>query len=221
MSGKTVNSAIVLLVIGNALALISDVLIKFLQAAAPVFQYAFLRCLITLALLLPFWRQLDTRKPFEGSRLHFIRGHVHLIGIVCMVYALIALPLATANAVFYAAPIMVMLRPVDLSWAALAALGSAADRASAAPKAASHQPSRTGRYTLSCRPQRSAECRRASEPPRKIELLAGLLTQRKGGLSTSITCLMLQQPLLTPEASAIAGQFTTGADHPMAGHHQS
>lgn len=155
MSGKTINSAILLLVIGNALALISDVFIKFLQADAPVFQYAFLRCVITLALLLPFWRQLDTGNLFAGGRLHFIRGHVHLVGIVCMVYALIALPLATANAVFYAAPIMVMLlsvmffgerltklslaavisgfagilvilRPVDFSWAALAALGSAA-----------------------------------------------------------------------------------------------
>lgn len=155
MAGKTVNSAIALLVIGNALALISDVFIKFLEAGAPVFQYAFLRCVITLLLLLPFWRQIDTSKAFEGARLHFIRGHVHLVGIICMFYALIALPLATANAVFYVAPILVMvfsviffgerltklslvavicgfagilviLRPVDFSWAALGALGSAA-----------------------------------------------------------------------------------------------
>lgn len=155
MSGKTVNSAILLLVIGNALALVSDVFIKFLEADAPVFQYAFLRCVMTLMMLVPFWRQLDTGNLFEGGRLHFVRGHVHLVGIVCMVYALIALPLATANAVFYAAPLMVMLlsvmffgerlttlslvavlsgfagilvilRPVDFSWAALGALGSAA-----------------------------------------------------------------------------------------------
>lgn len=155
MAGKTVNSAIALLVIGNALALISDVFIKFLEAGAPVFQYAFLRCVITLLVLLPFWRHIDTSKAFEGARLHFIRAHVHLVGIICMVYALIALPLATANAVFYVAPILVMvlsvlffgerltklslaavicgfagilviLRPVDFSWAALGALGSAA-----------------------------------------------------------------------------------------------
>lgn len=155
MSGKTVNSAISLLIVGNALALISDVFIKFLEADAPVFQYALLRCLITLMLLLPFLKQIDTGKLFEGGRLHLIRGHVHLFGIICMVYALIALPLATANAVFYVAPILVMvfsviffgerltklslaavisgfagilviLRPVDFSWAALGALGSAA-----------------------------------------------------------------------------------------------
>ena len=53
MSGKTVNSAILLLVIGNAMALISDVFIKLLEPGAPVFQFAFLRCLITLGLLLP------------------------------------------------------------------------------------------------------------------------------------------------------------------------
>ncbi|MEH6671913.1 DMT family transporter [Halopseudomonas sp.] len=155
MSGKTVNSAIALLVIGNALALISDVFIKFLEQGAPVFQYALMRCVITLLVLLPFWRQIDTGKLFEGGGLHFVRGHVHLVGIVCMVYALVALPLATANAVFYIAPILVMilsviffgerltslslaavisgfagilviLRPVEFSWAALGALGSAA-----------------------------------------------------------------------------------------------
>src|SRR5699024_1945929 len=73
---------------------------------------------------------------------------------LCMIIALQHLPLATANAVFYAAPILVMvfsvflfgerlaplsvlavfsgfagilviLRPVDVNWAAIAALGSA------------------------------------------------------------------------------------------------
>ncbi|MBO6851848.1 MAG: hypothetical protein JJ867_15545, partial [Marinobacter sp.] len=53
MSGKTVNSAILLLMIGNAMALISDVFIKLLEPGAPIFQFAFLRCVITLLLLLP------------------------------------------------------------------------------------------------------------------------------------------------------------------------
>ena len=154
MSGKTVNSAILLLVIGNALALVSDVIIKLLEDDAPIFQFVFLRSLITLALLLPFWQQIDRQRLFAGARMHFTRAHLHLIGMVCMVYALLNLPLATANAVFYAAPILVMLisvvffgerlsklsllavfsgfagilvilRPVDFSWAALAALATA------------------------------------------------------------------------------------------------
>ncbi|SDT92764.1 DMT family transporter [Halopseudomonas salegens] len=154
MSGKTVNSAIFLLVIGNALALVSDVMIKLLEADAPIFQFVFLRSLITLVVLLPFYRHIDRKHLFAGASLHFSRAHLHLIGMLCMVYALLNLPLATANAVFYAAPIIVMLlsvvffkerltglsllavfsgfagilvilRPVDFSWAALAALATA------------------------------------------------------------------------------------------------
>lgn len=154
MSGKTVNSAILLLVIGNAMALISDVFIKLLEPGSPVFQFAFLRCLLTLLMLLPLWPQIDRSRFFEGLSVHFFRAHIHLAGLICMVVALMSLPLATANAVFYAAPILVMLlsvlifrenlsllsllavisgfvgilvilRPVELGWGALAALGSA------------------------------------------------------------------------------------------------
>jgi drug/metabolite transporter (DMT)-like permease len=155
MSGKTVSSAILLLIIGNALALISDVFIKLLEPDAPIFQFAFLRCALTLLLLLPLAKRIDRRKLFEGARLHCVRAHIHLGGILCMVIALGSLPLATANAVFYAAPVLVMvlsvvvfrerltalsvlavvfgfvgiiviLRPAAFNWGAIAALGSAA-----------------------------------------------------------------------------------------------
>jgi drug/metabolite transporter (DMT)-like permease len=154
MSGKTVNSAILVLVIGNAMALISDVFIKLLEPGAPVFQFAFLRCFLTLIMLLPLWRQVERSRLFEGMGTHLLRAHIHLAVILCMVVALVSLLLATANAVFYAAPILVMLlsvlifrerlsllnlsavvsgfvgilvilRPVELGWGALAALGSA------------------------------------------------------------------------------------------------
>ena len=154
MSGKTVNSAILLLIIGNAMALISDVFIKLLEPGAPVFQFAFLRSLITLAFLLPLAGQLDRKNLFAGLQIHAFRAHIHLAGILCMVIALGNLPLATANAVFYAAPILVMalsvflfrekltplsvtavfsgfagivliLRPVEFDWAAVAALAAA------------------------------------------------------------------------------------------------
>lgn len=154
MSGKTVNSAILLLVIGNAMALISDVFIKLMEPGAPIIQFAFLRCLITLVFLLPLARQIDRKNLFAGLKVHALRAHVHLAGLLCMIVALSNLPLATANAVFYAAPILVMvfsvfifresltplslfavisgfagiiviLRPVEFNWAALAALGSA------------------------------------------------------------------------------------------------
>lgn len=155
MSGKTVNSAILLLVIGNALALLSDLFIKLLEPGAPVFQFAFLRGLLTLGLLLPFWPQFDHSRLFQGFKMHLLRAHIHLAGVICMVIALVSLPLATANAIFYAAPIMVMLlsvllfrehltplslvavvsgfagiivilRPLELGWGAVAAIAAAA-----------------------------------------------------------------------------------------------
>lgn len=154
MSGKTVNSAILLLVLGNAMALISDVFIKLMEPGAPIFQFAFLRCLITLVFLVPLARKIDLNNLFAGIKVHAVRAHIHLVGLLCMIVALSNLPLATANAVFYAAPILVMvfsvfffresltplsvfavfsgfagiiviLRPVEFNWAAIAALGSA------------------------------------------------------------------------------------------------
>src|SRR5690606_13901930 len=154
VSGKTVNSAILLLVIGNAMALISDVFIKLLEPDAPIFQFAFLRCILTLAFLLPLAKQLDRQHLFSVFKIHALRAHIHLAGIVCMIIALTNLHLATANAIFYAAPILVMvlsvflfresltplsvlavfsgfagilviLRPMDFNWAVVAALGSA------------------------------------------------------------------------------------------------
>ncbi|WP_417515386.1 DMT family transporter [Marinobacter sp.] len=154
MSGKTVNSAILLLVLGNAMALVSDVFIKLMEPGAPIFQFAFVRCMLTLMLLLPLARKIDRNNLFSGIKIHAMRAHIHLVGLLCMIVALSNLPLATANAVFYAAPILVMvfsvvifreslsplsvfavfsgfagiiviLRPVEFNWAALAALGSA------------------------------------------------------------------------------------------------
>ncbi|MDX1635584.1 MAG: DMT family transporter [Marinobacter sp.] len=154
MSGKTVSSAILLLVLGNAMALVSDVFIKLLEPGAPVFQFAFLRCLLTLLMLLPLWPMVDRQRLFAGLGTHLMRAHVHLAGILCMITALVSLPLATANAIFYAAPILVMLlsvlvfgerlralsllavvsgfagilvilRPVEFGWGAIAALGAA------------------------------------------------------------------------------------------------
>ncbi|WP_150911676.1 DMT family transporter [Marinobacter halotolerans] len=154
MSGKTVNSAILLLIIGNAMAILSDVFIKLLEPGAPVFQFAFLRCVLTLFMLMPLAGKLNRKHLLEGIKVHAVRAHIHLAGILCMVVALGNLPLATANAVFYAAPILVMvlaailfrerltplsitavfsgflgivliLRPVEFNWAAVAALGAA------------------------------------------------------------------------------------------------
>jgi drug/metabolite transporter (DMT)-like permease len=125
-----------------------------MEPGAPIFQFAFLRCVITLLLLLPLAGQLNRKHLFTGLKVHAARAHIHLVGLLCMVIGLANLPLATANAVFYAAPILVMvlaalifqeklstmsviavlsgfggivviLRPVEFNWAAIAALAAA------------------------------------------------------------------------------------------------
>lgn len=153
-SGKTVNSAIMLLILGNALAIGSDIVIKLMDPGAPVFQFAFLRNLVTVCLLMPLLKRAEYRQFFKGFRIHLVRSHILLVALVCMVVALTNLPLATANAVFYVAPVVLMvlsvlvyreplsplsviavisgflgvlviLRPTSLELAAVAALGTA------------------------------------------------------------------------------------------------
>jgi drug/metabolite transporter (DMT)-like permease len=154
MSGRTLNSAILLLVVGNFLAIISDSIIKWQGGDVAIFQFVLIRVLCTVLMLLPFVALIDRRRLFAGTKIHLIRAHVGLAGVLCMIVALNNLPLATANAVFYAAPVLVMvfgvwffgerlswlsvfsvvsgflgimviLRPVEMSWASLSALGLA------------------------------------------------------------------------------------------------
>jgi len=161
MSGKTVTSAIILLIIGNALAVFSDAIIKWQGADIPVFQFIFIRALCTLGFLLPFIGQIDRSNLFAGSKVHLVRSHLSLFGIYCMIIALNTLPLATANALFYCAPLLVMvfsvvffreklttlslvavvsgflgiiviLRPLEINWASLSALGVALSLATGA-----------------------------------------------------------------------------------------
>ncbi|MGQ9425252.1 DMT family transporter [Gilvimarinus sp. F26214L] len=154
MTGRTVRSALLLLVVGNALAIGSDVVVKLMDPELPLFQFIFLRTLLSVILLLPLWRQVDFSHLQRGGKLHLLRAHITLVGIICMVTALQTLPLATANALFYAAPllvvlfsvilfrerltalsvlavvsgfagILVILRPLEFSWTGLSALGAA------------------------------------------------------------------------------------------------
>lgn len=112
MSGRTVNSAIFLLVVGNLLAIFSDTLIKWVSGDLAIFQFVAVRFVFTVVLLVPFLSQVDWNNFWAGSRVHLLRSHVGLGGILCMVVALGALPLATANAIFYAAPVLVMIMGV-------------------------------------------------------------------------------------------------------------
>ncbi|MDN6322525.1 MAG: DMT family transporter [Halomonas sp.] len=155
MSGRTLNSAILLLIVGNAFAIGSDVIVKLVSTDVPIFQFVFMRSLCSVILLVPFWQQMDRETPLSGLKIHAFRAHVSLTGVVCLVFALGNLPLATVTALFYTSPLMVVLiaillfgerlnwrsvlavisgalgiivilRPVEVDWAAFSALGVAA-----------------------------------------------------------------------------------------------
>ncbi|OIQ24706.1 DMT family transporter [uncultured Vibrio sp.] len=146
---------IILLVIGNLAASLSDVAVKLLEGGMTPFQYIFLRQLFSFIILVPFWVRLENQqKILTNPKITLARSSLVLIGSGCMMVAITHLPLATANAVFYAAPllmlplsiwllnekpskekvlttilgfagVLIVLRPSEFHWAALFALGTA------------------------------------------------------------------------------------------------
>lgn len=155
MKKNDVSFAIFLLVGANLLASLSDVSLKILNGEVPTFQYVFLRQLISLTLLLPFWWSLSKQRRRMGcDGITFWRAQLILLGSACAMVAITHLPLATANAIFYVGPLLVLplsivflgerpsagkifatllgfigvlivLRPEHFHWAAIIALGSA------------------------------------------------------------------------------------------------
>ncbi|MGR5420650.1 DMT family transporter [Vibrio sp. PNB22_4_1] len=147
--------ALLLLVIGNLAASLSDVAVKLIEGGISPFQYMFVRQLASLLIILPFYlKQKPNKRSLKQAPITLLRAHLILIGSGCMMVAVTHLPLATANAIFYAAPILmlplsilflkehpplskilltcfgflgvlVVLRPDDFHWAALFALGTA------------------------------------------------------------------------------------------------
>ncbi|MEH0699399.1 DMT family transporter [Vibrio owensii] len=147
--------ALFLLVIGNLAASLSDVAVKLIEGGISPFQYMFVRQLASMLLILPFYlKQKPNKRSLKQAPITILRAHLILIGSGCMMVAVTHLPLATANAVFYAAPILMLplsvmflkehpplskilltcfgflgvlmvLRPDHFHWAALFALGTA------------------------------------------------------------------------------------------------
>lgn len=102
--------AIIGLLAGNLILTLGDVAIKSLGASVGLFQYLAIRYLLTLMLIWPIWRRLsaEQRAP-SGFKIHLLRGHLSLLGAVCAFYSLLHLSLATANVIFYAAPLVTLL----------------------------------------------------------------------------------------------------------------
>ncbi|CAH0530877.1 hypothetical protein CTH30272_03222 [Allocatenococcus thiocycli] len=97
-----------LLIFGNLIAVISDALIKSVGNEVPVFQFVLFRQVSAVLFLLPFCLFNRPSQLMHGFKWHAIRAHVWLLGAIFMVFAISSLPLATANAIFYAAPLMML-----------------------------------------------------------------------------------------------------------------
>lgn len=151
MSNKSVGYAMLLLIVGNLIAVFSDALIKTLDDGVAVFQFVFFRQLTAVIILLPFCAKNALPSFTQGLKWHALRAHIWLFGAVFMVFAINSMPLATANAIFYAAPlimlplafvffrekltkqsvmtgvvgfigVLVVIRPTHIDWAAISAL---------------------------------------------------------------------------------------------------
>lgn len=146
---------VLFLLLGNLSSSLSDVAVKLLEGGISAFQYMFIRQLLSVVIVLPFWLKLPPAKRAIGNTsVTIIRAHLVLAGSGLVMVALTWLPLATANALFYAAPllmlplsawllkekpertkvlatltgffgVLVVLRPEHFHWAAVAALGCA------------------------------------------------------------------------------------------------
>lgn len=152
---SAISLALLFLVVGNLSASLSDVAVKLLNGGISPFQYMFVRQLFCVLLMLPFWlRASSSQRQLGCYKIPLARAHLVLAGSGFVMMALTYLPLATANAIFYAAPllmlplsfwilkekpaltkviataigfagVLIVLRPSQFHWAALFALGCA------------------------------------------------------------------------------------------------
>ncbi len=102
--------ALLTLILGNFFSTLVDVIVKLLAADVGIYQYLFFRQIAVLLILLPFWLNLPAkRRKLDDARVHAFRASMTTIGAPSAVIALIYLPLATANVIFYAAPMITLL----------------------------------------------------------------------------------------------------------------
>ncbi len=145
--------AMLILIGANQIAVLSDALMKVAGQDANPFEILLYRQASTMLILLPFFLA-TSHKRIINPKIHLLRGHLWLCGALMMILSLTTLPLATANALFYTAPLMmlplnyllyrsganraqmmaavlgfvgvlIIIRPGEFNWGALAALGCA------------------------------------------------------------------------------------------------
>ncbi|MDE1463431.1 DMT family transporter [Spartinivicinus poritis] len=102
--------AFLALIIGNLFAVFVDIAVKAFAVEGSVYQYLLLRQLLLLLCIFPFWyRQSAEKRHPRRLKVHAFRGLMTNIGAPAAVISLLYLPLATANVIFYTAPLFTLL----------------------------------------------------------------------------------------------------------------
>ena len=148
-----VLGAILLLVVANQFGILSDALIKHINFQGPLVQLLLYRQLTAALILLPFWLKFG-RQSHGCITIHALRANIWVVTTFSLFFALNYLPLATTHALYYSLPlimlplawlmygdritplqksaalagfigVLVIIRPTEINWGALAAITSA------------------------------------------------------------------------------------------------
>jgi drug/metabolite transporter (DMT)-like permease len=110
MSSRVIVFAVLALIIGNLFATFADVIVKYIAIESAVFQYIFIRQLIVVIIVTPFWLKLPkAERGIVLPKVYAFRACLTSIGAPATVLALLHLPLATANMIFYLAPFITLI----------------------------------------------------------------------------------------------------------------
>ena len=97
----------IVLIGGNVFAALGDVVLKVFGDGQNTYQYLFLRQTLLLLLIFPFWwRQSNPERSPGTLKVHMFRAVISVIGGATTLYALVNMPLSSANIVFYACPLI-------------------------------------------------------------------------------------------------------------------
>ncbi|QDF65813.1 DMT family transporter [Shewanella sp. SNU WT4] len=98
---------LLLLVAGNLFSALYDVSIKWLPTDTNATTFLLVRQLTSILMLVPLWYLVGKPKP-QAWRIHFFRANIGALGALGLVIGIMALPLASVSALFYTAPLMIM-----------------------------------------------------------------------------------------------------------------
>jgi drug/metabolite transporter (DMT)-like permease len=102
-----VQLGLLLLIAGNLFSALYDVSIKWLPSDTNATTFLLVRQVTSIFILAPLWLWVGKPQP-ERWGIHFWRANIGALGALGLVIGLMALPLASVSALFYSAPLMIM-----------------------------------------------------------------------------------------------------------------